>query len=78
MLSGVICSRAAESLPICEAVRYQEMGESVLVRVERCLRSKVDICEVSVADCGRYLKCRLITSPTPTQIAPKFHLIKFV
>lgn len=22
MLSGVVCSRAAESLPICEAVRY--------------------------------------------------------
>ncbi len=62
----------------CEAVRYQEMGKSVLVRGERCLRSKVDICEVSVADCGRYLKCLLITSPTPTQIAPKFHLIKFV
>lgn len=32
MLSGVVCSRAAESLPICEAVRYQEMGEFVLLR----------------------------------------------
>lgn len=50
MLSGVVCSRAAQSLPICEAVRYQEMGESVLVRGERCLCSKVDICEVSVAE----------------------------
>lgn len=50
MLSGVVCSTAQKSLPICEAVRYQEMGESSLVRGERCLRSKVDICEVSVAD----------------------------
>lgn len=53
MLSGIVCSRAAESLPICEAVRYEEMGESVLVRGERCLCSKVDIWEVSVADCER-------------------------
>lgn len=35
MLWGVVCSRAAQSLPICEAVRYQEMGESVLVRGEK-------------------------------------------
>lgn len=62
MLSGVVCSRAAQSLPICEAVRYQEMDASVLVRGERCLCSKVDICEVSVADSGRYLKCGLITT----------------
>lgn len=78
MLSGVVCSRAAESLPICEAVRYQEMAESDLVRGERCLRCKVDICEVSVADCARCFKCGLITSTTPTQIATQFNLIKWV
>lgn len=29
---GVVCSRAAQSLNICEAVRYQEMGDTVLVK----------------------------------------------
>lgn len=55
MLSGVGCPREAKSIPICEAVRYQQqMGESVLFIEERCLCFKVDICEVSVTDCGRY------------------------
>lgn len=62
---------AAQPLPIYEAVRYQEMGESILVRGEMCLRSQVDICEVSVSDCERYLKCGSITSPTPNR---KLHL----
>lgn len=39
MLSGIVCSRVEHSLPICEAVRSQEMGESDLVRGERCLYS---------------------------------------
>lgn len=54
MLSGVVCPREAKSVPICEAVRYQQMGESVVFREERCLRFKEDICEMTVADCGRY------------------------
>lgn len=28
MLSGVVCSRASQPRPICEAVRFQEVGES--------------------------------------------------
>lgn len=61
MFSGVV-PREAESLPICEAVRYQQMGESVLLREERCLCFKVDICEISVAYCGGYLNCGFIAT----------------
>lgn len=31
MLSGVVCPREAKSLPICEPVSYEQMGESVII-----------------------------------------------
>lgn len=67
MLSGVVCPREAKSIPISEAVRYRQMGESVLLGGERCLRFKVDICEMSVTDCGS-----VASSPAP--FPPKLHL----
>lgn len=52
MLLGFVCSRVAQSFPICKGVWYQEIDEFILVGGERCLCSKVDICEVSVTFCG--------------------------
>lgn len=33
MLSGVVCPREAKSLPICEPVSYEQLGESVIIIV---------------------------------------------
>lgn len=40
MLSGVVCPREAKSLPICEPVSYEQMGESVIIIIFLVLKAE--------------------------------------
>lgn len=67
MLSGVVCPGEAKSVPVlrsCEVAAAEAAAAAAaaahpvdLLRCgekKRCLRSKGDICEMSLADCGRH------------------------
>lgn len=59
MLSGVVCPREAKSLPICEPVSYEQLGESVITiffleRKGKKMFFSVDMCEMSVVYCSDF------------------------
>lgn len=71
MLSGVVCPREAKSLPICEPVSYEQMGESVIIIIFCFFKGEIE------ERCAlRYMCARWYSDffPFPVPFISKLHL----
>lgn len=73
MLSGIVCPREAKSLPICEPVSYEKLGESVATVIIFFLEKKEErcLCFKTYVRCLWQLVDFFFSSFIYNQIAPR-------